>query len=273
MWKINLEEIAVNKSTATNSRFARLGYFGLWKDGFVLGKFVFNGKNSHLYSPTSAKRQDVAINNTQNEQKMRKIILLFIVFIFNCCSESNEIETIEIMSYYYNLNENQTEFKMEVVNYSIIDENGNVETIQKTSQPENGYRTFQSSVGEKLIGKIFLTNKNRNDEFYNEKHKSLIAEIYCGPTNRVKIKYKNQKEITFNFSDYKTDSKHKEFAELKNIIQSNYSKKNFNKIEKLTNLDQRRKAFEKYSLNKDTLELPFPPLPKRNSVKFIKKNY
>ena len=50
------------------------------------------------------------------------------------------------MSYYYNLNENQTEFKMEVVNYSVIDENGNVETIQKTPLPKNGYFTFQSSI-------------------------------------------------------------------------------------------------------------------------------
>jgi hypothetical protein len=233
-------------------------------------KFSLSRKLSGYELPAISKWHNVAINNTQNEQKMRKIILLFVVFIFNCCSESNEIETIEIMTYYYNLNENQTEYKMEVVNYSIIDENGNVETIQKTPLPKNEYFTFQSAIDEKIIGKISLNNKNRNNEFYNEKHKTPLVEIYCGPTNRIKIKYKSQKEITFNYSEYKTNSKHKEFAELQNIIQSNYSKKNFNKIENSTALEHRRKDFDKYSLNKDTLELPFPQLPKRNSVKFNK---
>jgi hypothetical protein len=55
---------------ATNSRFARLGYFGLWKDGFVLGKFVFNGKNSHLYSPTSQSAK--TLGDIPEPEKMRR---------------------------------------------------------------------------------------------------------------------------------------------------------------------------------------------------------
>ena len=73
---------------------------------------------------------------------MRNFMLLFLILTFSCSSKSDGIESIEIMSYYYNLNENQTEFKTEIVNYSVIDENGNVETIQKIPFSENSFINF-----------------------------------------------------------------------------------------------------------------------------------
>ena len=203
---------------------------------------------------------------------MRKIILLFLIFTFSCSSKSDGIESIEIMSYYYDLNENQTEFKTEIINYSVIDENGNVETIQKTPLPKNPFINFKSTIDRKIIDKISLNNKIRNEQYYKENRKNPVVEIYCGPINRIKIKYKNKKELTFNYSEYKTDSKHKEFVELQNIIKNNYSKKRFNKIENTKELEKKRTDFEKYSLNKDTLELPFPPMPmpQKNIIKFTK---
>ena len=201
---------------------------------------------------------------------MRKFMLLFLIFTFSCSSKSDGIESIEIMSYYYNLNENPTEFRTEIVNYSVIDENGNVETIQKIPFPENSFINFKSIIDKKIIDKISLSNRNRNDDYYKVKPKNDLIEIYCDPINRIKIKYKNQKELTFNFSEYKTDSKHKEFVELQNIIKNNFSEKRFDKIDNPNELEKRHRDFEKYSMNKDTLELPFPPMPKKNMVKFTK---
>jgi len=66
---------------------------------------------------------------------MRKLIILISITVFSCSQKRNEIDRIEIMSYYYNLHDSQTEFKTEPVTCSIIDENGNVETIQKTPFP------------------------------------------------------------------------------------------------------------------------------------------
>ena len=41
--------LSVNeKRAATNSRYKRFGHLAEFKDGFVFGKFVHNGKNSHL---------------------------------------------------------------------------------------------------------------------------------------------------------------------------------------------------------------------------------
>jgi hypothetical protein len=203
---------------------------------------------------------------------MRKLILLISIIIFSCSQKTNEIDSIEIMSYYYNLNDSQTEFKTEPVTYSIIDGNGNVETIQKTPFSKNEYLKFKSTVDRKIIDKISLNSKNKSEKFYNEKHKNPIVEISCGPIIRIKIKYKNQKEITFNFSDFKTNSKHKDFIALQNLIKNNYAEKKFNKIENSAELEKKLKAFEKYSMNKDTLELPFPPMPmpNKNPIKFTK---
>ena len=203
---------------------------------------------------------------------MRNFMLLFLILTFSCSSKSDGIESIEIMSYYYNLNENQTEFKTEIVNYSVIDENGNVETIQKTPFPKNLFINYKSTIDKKIIDKISLSNKSRNDDYYKVKPKSELIEIYCGPINRIKIKYRNQKELTFNFSEYKTDSKHKEFVELQNVINDNFSEKRFNKIDNPKELEIKRRDFEKYSMNKDTLELPFPPMPmpNKNLIKFTK---
>lgn len=200
-------------------------------------------------------------------------MLLFLISIFGCSSESDVIESIEIMSYYYNLNENQTEFKTEIISYSFIDENGNVETIQKTPFLKKAYINFRSTIEKKIIDKISLNNKNRSEQYYKKNSRMTpVAEIHCGPINRIKIKYKNQKELTFSYSQYKTNSKYKEFIELQNIINNNYLEKRFNRIEHTNQLEKKCKYFEEYSLNKDTLERPFPPMPipSKNIIKFIK---
>lgn len=203
---------------------------------------------------------------------MRKLIILLSIIVFSCSQKNNEIDRIEIMSYYYDLNDSKTGFKTEPVTYSIIDENGHVETIQKTPFSKNEYLHFKSTVDSKIIDRISLNNKDKNEEFYKETRKKDIIEIYCGPIIRIKVKYKNQKEITFNSSDFKTNPKHKDFIALQNLIKNNYAEKKFKEIEDSSELENKLKVFEKYSMNKDTLELPFPPMPmpNRNPIKFTK---
>ncbi|OOV28831.1 hypothetical protein BXU11_02490 [Flavobacterium sp. LM5] len=96
---------------------------------------------------------------------MKKVILLILVFILGCSQERSEIETIEIMSYFYNLNDTKTEFKTETVFYSIIDKDGNVETVQKTPFSKKEYFYFKSTVGSEIIDKIFLNSKDKKEGF------------------------------------------------------------------------------------------------------------
>jgi hypothetical protein len=108
--------------------------------------------------------------------------------------------------------------------------------------------------------------------FYRKKQNKSLEQIYCDPINRIKLKYKNNKEITFNYSDYKSSFKYKEVIEIQNLIKKNYSEKKFSKIAYSRELQEKMKDFEKYSMNKDTLEFPFPPMPSppKNIVRFIK---
>ena len=92
---------------------------------------------------------------------MRKLIILLSIIVFSCSQKNNEIDRIEIMSYYYDLNDNKTGIKTEPVTYSIIDENGHVETIQKTPFSKNKYLYFKSTVDSKIIDKISLNNKDK----------------------------------------------------------------------------------------------------------------
>ena len=138
---------------------------------------------------------------------------------------------------------------------------------------KNGFVNFKSTIDKKIIDKVSLNNKMRNERFYKKNIKiSLVSEHYCGPINRVKIKYKNQKELTFNYSEYKTDLKYKEIIQLQEIIKNNYLEKRFDIIKNPYRLEKKFKYFKKYSLNKDTLELPFPPMPMppKKIIKFIK---
>ena len=176
------------------------------------------------------------------------------------------------MSYYYNLNDDQTEFIAEIVDYSFVNNDGNVETIQKKNNSKNQYVSFKSVIDKKLLRNIAKKNQNRNDDFYKEEINLDLIKIYCGPVVRFKIKFKNQKEISFLSQTNKVLTKAKDFIEIKNSISRNFAENKFERIDNTTKLKVRLNEFKKYSLNKDTLGLPLPPLPmpKRKIIEFIK---
>jgi len=65
----------VNKNTTANSRLARLGFWAEFKVGFVFGKFVFNRKIPHLYSPTSPSARtllETCAEKTKLETTLKK---------------------------------------------------------------------------------------------------------------------------------------------------------------------------------------------------------
>lgn len=206
---------------------------------------------------------------------MKKIILIFVVLFYGCNSKENQIENIEIMAYYYKPSENYQKQILDYLHYSMIDEDGNAETIKRVdSTGEKKYVEFRSIVDENLLEEISKKNLKLSDKYYEEKKDENVVEVYCGPITRVKIKFKDNHIITFCYSKRKNNSKYLLFMKLFNNLENNFSEESFSRIDKynLEKLKNKQREFERYTINKDTLNLSFPSMPKKiDCIKFKKK--
>ena len=205
---------------------------------------------------------------------MKKLILIFLSIFYGCNSNENQIENIEMMSYYYKPSENYETQILDYLHYSIIDEYGSAETIKKIDNTGNNYVKFKSVVNQELLNEICRINIKLSNKFYENKKDENVAEIYCGPISRVKIKFKDNHIITLSYYNKKDNSKYLLFMKLFNNLENNFSNKKYSVIDKndLTTLLNKQKIFEKYTINKDTLNLVFPRMPKKiDQVKFIKE--
>ena len=196
---------------------------------------------------------------------MKKLIpyLLLIFIAFGCSPKENELESIEIMTYYYVPNKDQNKLIIDYNDYSKIDANGNVETIKQVKPFESKYVYVKSKIDSEIISMIGESNKSKNDKYYETKIDTNSLEIYDGPIIRVRTKFKNNKVITFTYEKiekYENDLKYSLFIKIQKAISNNYNKKYYEIIDSI-NIKKSQKEFEKFALSKDTLYLPMPPLP------------
>lgn len=177
------------------------------------------------------------------------------------------------MTYYYVPNKDQNKLIINYNEYSIIDANGNVETIKQTKPFEPEYTYLKSNIDSETISMIAESNKSKNDKDYVTKIDRTSMDIYDGPIIRVRTKFKNNKEITFTYKKYENDLKYSLFLKIQKAISDNYTKKYY-KIIDSANVKKNQREFEKFTLVKDTLHLSMPPLPIKlnKQIKFPPSN-
>lgn len=196
----------------------------------------------------------------------RIILFLIVITFFGCKDNSQKIENIEIMSYYYLSNEKQNKFEISAIIYAVSDEDGNA-FVMKINQPmSNKYSFFETKIDNNIIDKISKDNLNKNEEFYNNPNHINEPVIYCGPIKRVKIKYKNGHQFSFAY----TSERGKDFNDFVSLFKSieNFPKSISSEVE---TIKSRLKIFKEFAMKKDSTMLPFPPFPKKiDEVKFTK---
>lgn len=204
---------------------------------------------------------------------MKKIILIFLVLFYGCNSNENQIENIEIMSYYYKPSKNYETQILDYLHYSTIDENGNARTIKRVDSYGEKYVEYKSLIDENLLKAICRKNLKLSDKYYDEKRDENLIGIYCGPITRVKIKFQDNHIITFSYSKRKDNSKYLLITKLYNNLEYNFSDGSFSGIDKvdLEKLKSKQREFEKYTIKKDTLKTPFPAPPRANFIRFKKE--
>lgn len=202
-----------------------------------------------------------------------KILTFFLaIILFGCSKNENELENIEIMSYYYNYDKN-TKLFIEFDEYSKIDENGNVETIKRIKPFKPKYIYLKSKIDSKIIYKIAKDNKLSDNKYYEKKIDTSGLYIHDGPIISVKVKYKNNKVMSFTYEKGETDLKYSLFLEIQKAISKNYNKKNYVTIDSI-NIKKNQKDFEKFAFSKDTLSILMPqkPIDVSKQIKFPSQN-
>lgn len=189
---------------------------------------------------------------------MKKLFLLFFIFLVSCNSNRNEVTDIEIMSYTYTNEDN--EVHVFPYFYATIDTTGFSNNIREMdSENSIGY---SSSVDQNLINDILKLTRQKEEDYFIRKIDTNFAGCFLGPVIRFRVKYKNGKEISFNFSDkgYQTKSKYYLFGRLYEKL-INSPKISLLNEKELNLIGKKQKDFEAFVFRRDTLELPLPPPP------------
>ena len=199
-------------------------------------------------------------------------ISLIVIICFSCSSKNDEIESIEVITYYYNWNNDQSQLILDCLFYSKTENDGSTEILRQIlpiSQDDIGY---EYSVDKKLIYEIENKIMTLNEKTFEAKPKLNELKFYCGPSIRFRVKYKNNRRFSFNTdeNELEKDNKLQVFNTFYKAVTQNAKTKNFNKNQEI-DVRKRLKEFESFTISKDTLRIPFPPRPKKvNLIKFIK---
>lgn len=149
---------------------------------------------------------------------MKKLILLVGIFtIIGCNRNQNDIENIEIINYSRDFQSN-TNNQFRIISYSIIDGDGNAQTINHYHFNEKP-KFIEYKIDKAFLNDISKKIRKLNDEDFVLKNEDFSEQIFCGLDryNRVRIKFKNRKSISFVYleRDFVT-KKYNDFIKLSN---------------------------------------------------------
>ena len=121
---------------------------------------------------------------------MKQLLCIFsIIFILVSCKSSNQVEEIEMLTYY----SNAKDFEI----YSTTSNNGFTQTLSKSRTSKQYVDNYQSRIRKSLIDSILKVCKKANDQSF--KFKASKKMWYCGYWHTVQITYENGKKIRFKY--------------------------------------------------------------------------
>lgn len=202
----------------------------------------------------------------------QQVIFLLLLLSFSCSTKEDEIESIEVMTYYYNWNNDQSKPILDCLFYASTEKDGFTQIFRKILPPSQDGIGYAYAVDKKLIDEIENKTKGLNGETFEIRPKVTELKLYCGPSIRFRIKYKSKEIFSFSTDENELGKQKKlqVFNTLYKAVTQNAKTKTFDKNQQI-NIRKRQKDFESFAINQDTLRMPFPPRPKKvNLIKFIK---
>jgi hypothetical protein len=212
------------------------------------------------------KQESYVLVKKPKTNYMNRMLIFLSLFFVSCSSKDSGIKSIEVMSYRYISSNNTFGLHIKPLLFAKIDEYGDVQM-----EKDNGELNYYSfSIEKEYLNNFEADTKHTSGAIY---HKNLDSVKWCVcdyPVFRVKIDYKNDKTLSFNFDENDPSEKFKSSRYLfYELIRK--SKSHDNKTKQIKSIVNKRKDFVKFTMNKDTLQLPLPIKPnKKVKIKFTK---
>ena len=198
---------------------------------------------------------------------MNRLLVFLLLFFLSCSPSNKEVKSIEIMSYRYGSIIDGAELQIKPLLYAVVDESGNV-NMAKTNRDELTYYNFD--IEKKYLNIVEKETRDTSAKTYLRNPDSVKVCVCDYPVIRVKINYENSSSLSFNFDENDPSEKFKSAKYIFNELLRK-SKGNDHITKGLDDLNKKRKAFVDYTIKKDMLELPLPPMPRKmDQIKFIK---
>jgi hypothetical protein len=202
---------------------------------------------------------------------MKRLSLILLVITLSCSSSKNdEIKNIEVMTYYYTLNKEQTDLLLDCIFYTRVDRNGSSEILRQIVPSTQETVAYEYKIDKHLIEKIETVMKSSDEKSFEINNGKADTKIYCGPIIRYKIYYQSGNSFSFEIDENisKSNAKFQPFDNLYTALTANAKTKLFGDAHKKA-IESKQKEYEKFAIRQDTLSHHFP-LPQKSQIKFTK---
>ncbi|RED24522.1 hypothetical protein BD847_1250 [Flavobacterium cutihirudinis] len=205
---------------------------------------------------------------------MRKFLILLVLFGFGCSSDPKKISSIELISYNWDLKLPTPSFKGEFYIqpklYSILNLDGENESYVCEFSPNKNEIYFHSKIDASIVTALVesLSLIEKNEISVDSYRQDGCME--SSPMYRLKVIFSNKEEKFYQYSLREDGKADLAIRKLYGALRVNQIEENYEKMKDTVSFGAKKQSFINFSMHADTLNLPLPPLPKDNKVKFIK---
>jgi len=203
---------------------------------------------------------------------MKKLLIGLIFFSFGCSSNQEDIRSIELICYNWNLKYPTESFKGEFYIqpklYSILNLNGENQSYACDFSPNKNEVYFNSKIDSRFVNDLVksLPTIRKNEISVNSYKQGGCVENF--PMFRMKVVYSNKEEKFFQYSFEEGNKTDLAIRKLFIALKTNQIEGNYKSMKGTLSFAMKKKALADFSMYADTLALPLPPLPTYKKVKF-----
>ncbi|MBW1658081.1 hypothetical protein [Flavobacterium quisquiliarum] len=205
---------------------------------------------------------------------MNKLLIVLIFLTFGCSSNQQDIRSVELICYNWDLKYPTESFKGEFYIqpklYSILNLEGDNQSYVCEFSPNKNEVYFHSKIDSKLLNDLlkFLPEIDENKALVHSYKQDGCME--SSPMFRLKVVYFNNEEKYYQYYFKKSNNIDSAIKKLYVTLKVNQVEGKYEKMRDTLSFAKKKKAIIAFSMHTDTLLMPLPPLPKYNKVQFKK---